>query len=317
MALLDVFETVNVFYQQEEKRNFFNISIAGVGEHHLPVNDYKIYSLDAVVQPDLILIPAFTSGNMAEILNSNAELIPWLHQQYSNKVKIASFCTGAFLLAASGLLNGKLATTHVLATTDFKKIFPQVLLQENNVITDDQGIFTSGGATSSFHLMLYLIEIFCGREIAVKISKFFAIDMDRKVQSYFSSFQPAKVHHDGIISIVQEKMESEYSTISTVDELINDLPVSHRNFLRRFKSATGVTPIDYLQKIRIEAAKKILENTSKSITEVMMDVGYSDVKAFRHLFRRITGLTPKGYQDKFKNKTHMLVAQNKYPEVLF
>lgn len=307
MALLDVFETVNFFYQQEENRDFFKISLASPESHHPPVNNYKIFALDEVIQPDLILIPAFTSGSMADCLNSNISIIPWLNQQYLNNAKIASFCTGAFLLAASGLLNGKMATTHVMATSDFKKIFPEVLLQENNVITDDQGIYTSGGATSSFHLMLYLIESFCGREIAIKISKFFAIDMDRNIQSYFSSFKPGKIHDDKIILMVQEKMEAEYNKISTVDELINDLPVSRRNFLRRFKNATGVTPIDYLQKIRIEAAKKILETSNNSITEAMMDVGYSDVKAFRQLFRRITGLTPRSYQEKFKNKKRQMV----------
>lgn len=297
-ALLDFFESVNAFYKQDIGSVFFDINIA-CAEEGVGFDNYIPKPLAAVVNTDLILIPAFKSGDLPAYLKANYQLIPWLHEQFQKKAEIASFCTGAYLLAVAGLLNGKRATTHVNAVHEFKKQFPEVLLEKDEVVTDDDGIYTSGGATSSFHLMLYLLEKFCGREMAVKASKYFAIDPDRKRQSHFASFVPVR-HQDRIIASAQEQMEKVFFEINTVDELIKDLPVSKRNFIRRFKMATGNTPLEYLQHIRIEASKKILENSNASITEVMYEVGYSDAKAFRKLFKRIVGLTPRAYKKKFE-----------------
>lgn len=297
-ALLDFFESVNSFYKQDTGKAFFSINIAGA-EEGAGFDNYTSQSLSSIGKTDMILVPAFKSGDLPAYLNANRQLIPWLQQQFQKKAEIASFCTGAYLLAVSGLLNGKKATTHVGAVSEFEKQFPEVMLQKDAVVTDDGGIYTSGGATSTFHLMLYLLEKFCGREMAVRTSKYFAIDPDRKRQSHFATFSPVR-HHDKIIAGAQEQMEKAFSEINTVDEVIKDFPVSKRNFIRRFKVATGNTPLEYLQHVRIEASKKILENSNASITDVMYEVGYSDAKTFRKLFKRIVGITPRAYKKKFE-----------------
>lgn len=286
-AILDVFESANAFYQQQHQSPFFDI---------LQVTDSQLATME---EPDMIMIPAFTSTDMMEAVQANHRFIPWLQQQYQQGTAIASFCTGAFLLAATGLLNGRKATTHVMATNMFTSSFPEVLLQKEAVVTYDGNLYTSGGATCSFHLMLYLLEKYCGREIAVQTAKMFSIDMDRQQQTYFAGFQPIRNHNDVLVKEVQQKMEKRYMDISTVDTLIREMPMSPRNFMRRFKQATGITPIDYLQQTRIEAARRLLEHSGMSTMEIMCEVGYGDMKSFRNLFTRITGLTPKAYREKY------------------
>lgn len=286
-AILDVFNSVNLRYQQKGLPPFFHIEVAGVND------------LASLSKPGLVFIPAFLSGDLGQAVNENKEFIEWIAKQYQQGVPIASFCTGAFLLAATGLLNGKRATTHVMAAPFFKKLFPHVLLQPEAVVTYDAGLYTSGGATSSFHLMLYLLEKYCGRNMAIEMAKMFSIDMDRQQQRHFAGFSPIRNHSDSLVKNVQEQMEQRYMDITTVDALVKEIPVSQRNFVRRFKQATGVTPIDYLQQTRIEAARQLLEHTDLSMMEIMCHVGYGDMKSFRNLFLRITGLTPKAYREKY------------------
>lgn len=135
--------------------------------------------------------------------------------------------------------------------------------------------------------------------MALRIAKMFAIDMDRDQQAYFGTFQPIQNHGDGLVNMAQERIEKEYQEGSTIEEMIQDIPASRRNVVRRFKQATGVTPIEYLQKTRIEAAKKLLTQTDQSVLEVMLNSGYNDMKSFRQLFKKSAGLTPKEYRDKF------------------
>jgi transcriptional regulator GlxA family with amidase domain len=250
-----------------------------------------------------VLIPAFNSEytDIKEAISNNYNFIPWIQQQHQRGAEVASFCTGAFLLAATGLLNGRKATTHVLATYDLARSFPEINVQPEDVVTHDNGIYTSGGATNTFHLLLHLVEKFCGRDTAIQIAKLFAIDMDRDRQSYFATFLPSKDHTDPLVANAQQRMEELYGTPTTVEEIIGDIPSSRRNFVRRFKHATGITPIEYLQRTRLEGAKKLLEKTNQSISEVMYNSGYNDVKSFRQLFKKGVGITPKEYKDKFNS----------------
>ncbi len=300
-AIVDFFESVNSFYKQDSGREFFDIKLACL-EGGEAFDNNIAFPVASIEKTDMVLIPAFKTGDLPTFLQANYPLISWLQKQFQKEAEIASFCTGAYLLAISGLLNGRKATTHVNAAGEFGKQFPDVILVKDEVVTDDGGIYTSGGATSSFHLMLHLIEKYCGSEMTLRAAKYFAIDPDRKRQSHFATFAPTK-HQDKIIASAQEQMAKAFSEINTVDELIKELPVSKRNFIRRFKSATGNTPLEYLQHIRIEASKKILENTATSISEAMYDVGYSDSKAFRKLFKRIVGLTPRAYKKKFETQS--------------
>lgn len=299
-ALLDVFETANRFYSLSGKEPYFHITLATPGTG--AATDYAGYRtvpMAALPAQHAILIPAFTDVDFATAIKDNSEALHWLQARHTGGTEIASFCSGAFLLAASGLLNHRPATTHITAATAFSRHFPQVLLQSSDVTTYADGIYTSGGATNTFYLLLRLLEKFSGREMALRVAKFFAIDPDREQQAYFGTFQPVTSHSDELVHSLQQQIDSRYSTATSIEELMDTIPASRRNLVRRFKAATGNTPIAYLQKTRIEAAKRLLETTRQSMLEIMLSVGYNDQKSFRAVFQKQTGLTPKTYRDKF------------------
>ncbi|WP_340239859.1 GlxA family transcriptional regulator [Emticicia soli] len=304
-AILDVLEAANNIQKATENEKAFNIGLYQIAEPGQQIADsfhgYPVAKIDQENLIDLILIPSFSTNDMKQTIGKNMAYIPWLHQQFRQGAEIGTFCTGAFLLAASGLLNGKVATTHVDACSAFSTSFPDVILRGDKTVTQDGRLFTSGGSTSSFHLLLHLVQKYCGRDVAVKIAKIFAIDMDRHNQSYFSTFQPSRDHNDNIVAMVQQKIEANYQEAETIEELIKDIPSSRRNVLRRFKQITGIPPIEYLQQIRIEAAKKLLEQTNQHMGEVIFSSGYNDPKAFRRIFRKIVGMTPTAYREKFQS----------------
>lgn len=300
-AILEVFETVNQLYKANGDDLFFEIRIfVGDKTAQIEAFGYPLTFIKDAEIMDIILIPAFTSTNMQETLKANASCIPHIINQYHKGSCIGTFCTGAFLLGESGLLNGKIATTHVDASNGFAQAFPAVKLKADKTVTQDGRLYTSGGATSSFHLLLHLIHEYCGKDMAVRIAKVFAIDMDRENQSYFSTFQPLKDHNDDLVAIAQEKIEQNYQNAATIEELIKDLPSSRRNIVRRFKLITGITPIEYLQQTRIEAAKKLLVRTGQQMTEIIYHSGYNDPKAFRKVFKKSVGMTPTQYREKFQ-----------------
>lgn len=301
-AILEVFETVNHFNKSAGEAASFELYLLmseNNSKEKVLFNQPVLYLNEAPVL-DLILIPAFTSDNMQETLKQNSSCIPYITNQYQHGAGVATFCTGAFLLGASGLLNGRIATTHVDASQGFANAFPAVKLHPDKTVTQDGRLYTSGGATSSFHLLLHLVQETCGKDMAVKIAKVFAIDMDRNSQSYFSTFQPTKNHHDELVATAQHKIESNYHEACTIEELIKDIPSSRRNIVRRFKQITGITPIEYLQQTRIEAAKKLLEQTGQQMTEIIYNSGYNDPKAFRKVFKKSVGMTPTQYREKFQ-----------------
>jgi transcriptional regulator GlxA family with amidase domain len=186
-----------------------------------------------------------------------------------------------------------------MAANGFRKMFPEVDLVEDRIITDEQGIYTSGGAFSYLNLILYLIEKFQGRNTAIYMSKAFQIDIERKSQAPFILFKGQKDHEDDQIKKAQEYIEVNYQNKITVDEIASLLFLGRRNFERRFKKATCNTVMEYIQRVKIEAAKKCFETNRKNINEVMYDVGYSDTKAFRMIFKKITGMTPIEYRNKY------------------
>lgn len=301
-AIIDVFETANRFLHEDGKPELFEITLVGLtSEKTLPenINHIAYAPLTADHQYDLIFVPAFGPVDLAQTIDENSSFIPWLCEQYKKGATLASNCTGAFLLAASGLLNEKPATTHVDAVDKLAACFPKIDIRRDAVVTHDANIYTSGGATSGFHLKLALLQKYCGRSMAIRMAKVFSIDMDRANQAYFSHFSPAEAHDDELVMRVQHKIKEEFPEIKSIEEAIADIPASRRNFVRRFKQATGLTPIRYLQKTKIEAAKKLLENTEKGLFEIMLCAGYNDMKNFRQLFKENTGMTPKAYRDKF------------------
>lgn len=254
-----------------------------------------------VVRTDVIIIPA-VHGNMEDILSLNRDLLPWIEQQYRRGAEVASLCIGAFILAATGLLNGRSCTTHWLAADDFGRMFPAVSLQAYKIITDEAGIYTSGGAYSALNLILYLVEKYAGREMALQASKIFEIDIERFSQSPFIVFRGQKDHEDEPIRMAQDFIERNFNEKISIDQLSSMLALGRRNLERRFKKATGNTVTEYLQRVKIEAAKKGFETSSKNISEIMYEVGYTDVKAFRAAFRKITGLSPAAYRRKYNKE---------------
>ena len=302
-AVLDVFETANRFYSEDGQAEPFTIELLQLEGHEdvaYPGRVAKHPGKDDFY--DLILVPSFTGDAIGESLKANMMWIPWLQNQYKGGAAVASFCTGAFLLGASGLLDNKPATTHINAESAFAKLFPLVQLEAEAVVTEQDRVYTSGGATNTFHLLMLLLEIYCSKKIAVKAAKSFSIDLDRNRQTYFGTFTPADDHGDDIVKQAQEEIRKHFSTATTIEELITDVPASRRNLVRRFKQVTGITPIEYLQKTRIEAAKQMLEQSRHSILEVMLESGYNDLKTFRTLFKKNVGMTPKMYREKFSGQ---------------
>ena len=302
-AILDVFETVNRIYNEENLEKPFVIHLFRtpdqIKKEGSLLYGYPVISIQSELKADVVLIPSFSTENMKETLSKNQMYIPWLHRQCQDGAEIASFCTGTFLFGASGLLNGKLATTHIDACTRFSLAFPAVILKPDHVVTEDGCFYTSGGSTSTFHLLLRLVQKYCGNEMVIRIAKIFAVDLDRYTQSYFGTFAPSHNHKDDLVKKVQENMETRFYEIGSLDDIMKDIPSSRRNFVRRFKLATGIPPIEYLQNVRIESAKKQLEQTNQNINEIIDRTGYSDPKSFRKVFNKLVGMTPMEYREKF------------------
>jgi transcriptional regulator GlxA family with amidase domain len=211
---------------------------------------------------------------------------------------------GAFLLASTGLVNGRKCATHWMAARDFRKMFPEVQLVEDSILTDERGIYSSGGAFSYLNLILYLIEKFAGRDVAVFMSKAFQIEIDRRSQSPFIMFNGQKDHEDAAIIKVQEFIEQNVGEKISIEQLTSQFALSRRNLERRFKKATANTVVEYIQRVKMEAAKMTLESSQENVNEVMYAVGYSDPKAFRSTFKKITGLSPVQYHLKY-NRAHL------------
>jgi len=296
---------VNEFAAQMGKPPVFDVKLVGLSKEIVQRNGLYSISPEMLIQDvkktDLIIIPAM-HGDMQQAIEANKDFIPWIIEQYKGGAEIASFCIGAFFLASTGLLHGKKCATHWIAANEFRALFPDVDLVDDKIMTEEDGIYTSGGAYAFVNLVTYIIEKYAGRDMAILISKAFMIDIDRNSQSPFIIFSGQKLHEDADIKKAQEIIEKKYQDKITVDELAEQLCIGRRNFERRFKKATSNTVIEYIQRVKIEAAKKNLESGRKNINEVMYEVGYMDVKAFRTIFKKVTGLTPLEYKNKYNRQ---------------
>ena len=299
------FLSVNEDLETKNKAPLFKVEIAGsTKEIKLNNGIYTIHpdiEIKNLKKTDLIIIPAF-EGDIQKSVEQNAELIPWIIQQYSKGAEVASLCVGAFLLAATGLVDGKSCSTHWRAANEFRNKFPKVNLVPDKIVTDENGIYTSGGAFSSSNLILYLIEKYAGREIAIRCSKNFQVDIGRHSQSPFIIFKGQKDHNDIHIKKAQEFIEKNVGEKISVDQLASMLSIGRRNLERRFKKATSNSPVEYMQRVKVEAAKQRFETSADNVNEVMYNVGYNDPKAFRTTFKRFTGLSPVNYKNKYNRE---------------
>jgi len=297
-----LFTQVNQFMRARDEEPLFHVQLVGLKKQTpLAGGLFTVNSdvlLSEVKKTDLIVIPA-VDGNLEEAVERNRDFLPWITHHYKNGAEVASLCLGAFLLASTGLVNGRRCATHWMAENDFRRMFPDVTLVTEKIITDEYGIYSSGGAFSYLNLILHLIEKYAGREMAILSAKVFAIEIERENQLSFTIFQGQKDHDDECVKRAQEYIEKNYEEKITVEQLASMLAVGRRSLERRFKKATSNTVSEYIQRVKIEAAKKVFETTRKNINEIIYDVGYSDVKAFRTTFRKITGLSPIEYRNKY------------------
>ncbi len=301
------FKTANEFLTAFGKKPIFDVEYVGLQEY-VAANDgeYSVKTnrlLKDVVSTDLLFIPPIF-GDTNNGIKANKEAIPYFKQLHEKGAGLASLCVGAFLLAETGLLDGKKCSTHWAHVQEFKDKYPQVEVEDGAVITEHDNIYSSGGASSLWNLILYLIEKFSDRETAVILAKYFALDIGRDSQSQFAIFRGQRNHEDADIKTVQDYIEKHYDDKITIEMLANLVNMGRRTFERRFKEATNNTPIEYIQRVRIEAAKLFFEASRKNVSEIMFDVGYTDTKAFRDVFKKITGLSPIEYRNKFARVTN-------------
>jgi transcriptional regulator GlxA family with amidase domain len=300
-----MFIGVNEFLEASGKPPVFKVQLVGLSKEIRLNNGLFSIHVDALLQDikktDLIIIPA-PSGDLKVAVKKNEDFYPWIVDQYHQGAEVATMCIGAFLLAATGLLNGKECSSHWKQANEFREMFPEVTLVDGRIVTEQDGLYSSGGATSYWNLLLYLVEKYAGREMAIMASKVFALEIDRKSQSPFIMFNGQKKHEDEPIKKAQEFIENNVTEKISVEDLSSKFAIGRRHFERRFKKATNNTPAEYIQRVKIEVAKKQLESSNKNVNEVMYDVGYLDNKAFRTIFKKITGLSPVEYRNKYNKE---------------
>jgi len=301
---MDIFNQAGRLWQRLDnlpRSPYFDVTIASAdGQPIRCANNVLVQphcGIEAIEQTDLLVIASATY--IDQILEKNPELVPWIHEQFGLGAHVASICTGVFLLAETGLLDGKSATLHWGYAQIFRKRYPQVQLQTDKMILDQGRLYCSAGTNAGLDLSLYLVEKFCGRRAALESAKTMVLDLGRESQMPYSKFLISTEHGDGVVIKAQKWLEQHQTESVDYDRLANKLGFSRRSLERRFKKATGVTPLGYLQQLRVEKAKRLLEGGNFSFNEITYKVGYEDISFFRKIFVRLTGLRPKEYQSRF------------------
>ena len=303
---MDVFDSAGVLWNYTcglQIEPHFEVNIATLDGHPVKCLNRFILkphcSIEDVKQTDIILVSSIL--DIEKVLKYEGKAIQWLKDQYEKGAALASACTGAYVLAETGLLDGKTATTHWGYLEEFRQRYPKITLKPERLITDEGDLYCSGASNACLDLAVYLVEKYCGHETAVKCAKGLLIDPDRFSQKPYGSilgFQ--KNHSDKIVLKSQQWLEEHYFEKLDISQLASNLNISRRTLERRFKKATGDTPLVYLQRIRIETAKNMLELNSKTFDEITYEAGYENTSFFRKLFKKHTDLTPKEYRRKFR-----------------
>jgi transcriptional regulator GlxA family with amidase domain len=258
--------------------------------------------LSAVEHTDLVLIPS--GGTDVDImLERNAATIPWLRALHARGALIAGVCTGVAILAEAGLLDGRRATTHWAVADHYRKRFPKVDWQPQLCVTEDRGVLCGGGVYASIDLALYIVQKLCGRDVAMGCAKSLVVQMPRTYQTSFALVPIGRDHADDAVRRAEDWLHNHFPDDIDLDRLAVELALTPRTFLRRFKAGTGETPLAYLQRLRTEAAKRMLEDDRMTIQEVSLAVGYEDVAFFRDLFKRHAGLPPGAYRERYGGAT--------------
>jgi len=311
-AAMEFFETANVLHQYVEKKS------TGSTQHKVTLFDVETASIDGqsvkctgglrltpekslaeVSETQLIIVPGFMF-NILEVLPTLSDMIQWLKFQHNQGCYIANMCTGAFLTAQADLLDGRCATTHWAFSAQFAQRFPRVKLQTERTVTDDGLVMCSGGSTSSSDLLLYLIRKFASPQLAAECAKKLLVDISVRSQTPYSSTTFKKNHTDAEILKIQIWLEKQMFENIQMETVVAKFGLSMRSFIRRFKDATDQTPIQYLQNLRIEKAKHLLESSKMMFDQITLQVGYADSNSFRRLFKEKVGVTPSAYRKRFE-----------------
>jgi transcriptional regulator GlxA family with amidase domain len=300
-------ESKGVKFEVEIVTDFNTISQSEVTAGHpwlssaATIQNTKVY--------DLIVIPAMSDDKINVVLEREKKLIDWIKWQYHEGAEVASICLGAFILASTGLLNGKCATTHWLGVDYFREMFPDVKLVDDKIIVDNGNLYTSGGAFSFTSLMIYLIEKYCGHQAAITMSKVFLVHVHDTQQTSYSILSLQGRHNDKQIKFVQQYIEENYMNSLKIETLAKVAILGTRTFIRRFKKATGNTPYEYIQRVKVEVAKKMLEKSNEGVEQICMNVGYADLSAFRKVFKKNVGITPSDYKKRYSHMFTPKVSQ--------
>jgi transcriptional regulator GlxA family with amidase domain len=302
---LEVFRDAGVLWNtwtDSEPQPGFRVRSASIGgEAVSPDGPYTIRpdcSLAEIGDTDLVFVPA-AGLDIERVIERHASVIEFLRRSYENGSRIAGVCTGVGLLAAAGILDGKRATTHWAVVENYRARFPNVDWCPDDFVTESDRVYCGGGVYAALDLALYLVEKLCGRTMAVQCAKALLIDMPRACQAGFSLLPMGTRHSDQAIHKAEDWIHRHCGERIRFDALARELGMSPRNFIRRFKEATTLAPVDYVQRLRIRAARELLEQDHVTVQEVSYSVGYEDVPFFRKLFKRYTGLTPAAYRRQF------------------
>lgn len=284
LGLVDLFTVANQYARQ------------GGGRH---IDPYRLVpgALDRAEAPDAVVLPPNLSGGRG---TGATAIHGWLRRCHSAGAVICSACAGAFWLGHAGLLDGRSATTHWALETEFRAAFPRVELLPEQLLVDDNDIITAGGVMAWIDLGLHLVHRWLGAEIMSATARHLLVDPSGREQRNYRTFRPQMAHGDGPILAVQHWLEARAQDDLTVVAMAESAGLSGRTFLRRFRGATGLTPLAYLQNLRIEKARGLLERTRLPVDEIAWRVGYADVPAFTRLFRTMTGLPPGAYRKRFR-----------------
>jgi transcriptional regulator GlxA family with amidase domain len=297
-----MFNRVNDFLKYQGKAPFYAVEIVGL-QNDTSLNN-GLYSIQVqrtiaqIQKTDIIVIPLLC-GDFSLALTANQPYADWVIHQYTKGAELVSLCVGSFFLAGTGLLNGRQCAIHWAAKNEFKSMFPDVAIVDDTIITDENGIYTCGGGYSYLNLLLYIIEKHLGREMSILASKMFEIDIERKSQNPFMIFVGQKRHGDQIVLAAQQWVETNPTETLSVDELCSKFGLARRSFERRFKKHTGNSIAEYVKRVKVEYAKKQLELSGKTISEIVYELGYNDMNAFRNVFFKNTDLSPVAYRRKY------------------
>lgn len=308
VGALEIFTEANAHWTRMGRKSLYTVQTAGLSDQVVFAKGSITLKPDQVIshikKTDLIIVPPSAIRSPKDMAAGNTKMASWIAKQYKQGAEVASMCSGIFMLASTGILDGRACSAHWAHAGMFRAAFPEIQLQEDKLILHESGIYTNGGAYSFLNLALFIIEKYYDKATAVYCAKMFQIEIDRHSQSQFAIFTGQKKHHDELVLKAQMFLEENYQKKISVEMLCQHLGAGRRSFDRRFIKATGITPLDYLQRVKIEVAKTALEKTRKTVNEVMYDVGYQDAKAFREVFGRVTGLSPMDYKLKY-NHDHL------------